>query len=479
MSGISDTGIEKDAFHQALLNRQFDAAKKLLPKVDINSKDANGNTYLLRACMNDDIDTVKWLIQNGAKTDVLHRTGRNLLFIAIKSKHMDIIRWLADEKLFQGTTYNGQTPLHEAVSMNQLDIVKVLVGAGEEAAVQNQSGKTALDLAHQQNDKNILKWLLTNKSFEILDEAIYEEGKVAHLQSYFDKYGYEFLNAKSLERNTTIAEYAASTHQIEILKWLQSKKIPVDTTLFLELGNQPKQTFNLLLVGETGVGKSTFINAFMNYLNFNTMDEAEHAKTVHSLIPSNFTVTDENFVPQLVKFGSDINESVAPGASATQSARSYVFDAGDVKIRLIDTPGIGDTRGIGKDEENFDRLLTVIGELQDVHGICILLKPNNARLTVLFEYCIKQLLSRLQKDASQNIIFLFTNSRSTFYRPGDTITPLKSILGDIKAKPPHIDIPFKKQNVFCVDNEAFRFLIAKRSNIHFDDDEKDNFAKSW
>lgn len=216
----------------------------------------------------------------------------------------------------------------------------------------------------------------------------------------------------------------------------------------------------------------------MNYLNFETLDEAENAVTVHSLIPSNFTVTDENFQPRLIRFGKDSNESIIPGASATQSARSYIFDAG-IRIRLIDTPGIGDTRGIGKDEENFDRLLTVIGELQEIHGICILLKPNNARLTVLFEYCIKQMLSRLQKDASNNIMFLFTNSRSTFYRPGDTVTPLKQILDQIKSKPPHIDIPFNKKNVFCVDNEAFRFLIARRNGIKFDDDEKDNFSKSW
>ncbi|KAK9731258.1 hypothetical protein QE152_g13862 [Popillia japonica] len=103
-------------------------------------------------------------------------------------------------------------------------------------------------------------------------------------------------------------------------------------------------------------------------------------------------------------------------------------------------------------------------------------------------------------------MFLFTNSRSTFYRPGDTITPLKSILNEIKSKPPFIDIAFTKQNVFSLDNsilneikskppfidiaftkqnvfsldnEAFRFLIARRNNIVFEDDEKDNFGKSW
>ncbi|KAK9717868.1 50S ribosome-binding GTPase [Popillia japonica] len=363
--------------------------------------------------------------------------------------------------------------------MNELKIVKILVGGGLGPDVQDRHGKSGFEAAHAQDDKTILQWFVLKKSFEILDQACYEEGKVAQLKRLFSKYGDQYLNITFPDRKITIAQYAAETQQIRVLKWLKSKRIAVDETLLSDMTSEPKETYNLLLVGETGVGKSTFINAFANYLVFETLEQAEESKTIYPLIPSNFTVTDENLEPRLIKFGTDSNESEVPGASATQAARSYVFEIDNVRIRLIDTPGIGDTRGIGKDEENFDELLTVIGELKNIHGICILLKPNNARLNVLFEYCIKQLLSRLQKDASQNIMFVFTNSRSTFYRPGDTITPLRSILKEIRSTTPYINIPFSTQNVFSVDNEAFRFLIAKLNNIKFQDDEKENFSKSW
>ncbi|GJQ75236.1 hypothetical protein Trydic_g9835 [Trypoxylus dichotomus] len=235
---------------------------------------------------------------------------------------------------------------------------------------------------------------------------------------------------------------------------------------------------NIVLVGETGVGKSTFINAFVNYLKFASLDDALSAPDIYCLIASKFTITDDNFEEHDICTGEDENECTEAGASSTQSSRSYRFTIGELTVRLIDTPGIGDTRGISKDEENFDRLLGVLGELKYIHSFCILLKPNGAKLTVLFQYCIKQLLSRLDKSACQNIVFVFTNSRSTFYKLGDTGGPLKGILNNIKNTS-NAEIPFNKKNSFFMDNEAFRFLLAQRNGITFTDNEKKDFSISW
>ena len=42
-----------------------------------------------------------------------------------------------------------------------------------------------------------------------------------------------------------------------------------------------------------------------------------------------------------------------------------------------------------------------------------------------------------------------------------------------------IKIPFGKENIFCFDNEAFRFLAALQQGFHFTSEEKDNFKTSW
>ena len=109
----------------------------------------------------------------------------------------------------------------------------------------------------------------------------------------------------------------------------------------------------------------------------------------------------------------------------------------------------------------------VIGDpwFKEIDCICILLKPYNARITITFEYCNKQLLSHLQRSASHNIVFVFTNTRSTFYRPGDTVPALREVLDRVKKTPPHVNIAFTPDNTFCMDNEAFRFLVALKNGM--------------
>ncbi|KAK4872826.1 hypothetical protein RN001_014855 [Aquatica leii] len=253
-------------------------------------------------------------------------------------------------------------------------------------------------------------------------------------------------------------------------------KLPSIEDMLINLKVSKENDINILLLGETGVGKSTFINAFFNYISFSSLWQAKNGY-FQVVIPSQFTITDEDFQERVIKVGKDHNESIEIGASATQSCRSYVYPVKgtDLKIRLIDTPGIGDTRGIEQDNINFENVLSFIGELKYLNAICILLKPNNSRLTVMFEFCIKQLLSRLEKSASENLIFVFTNTRGTFYRPGETLPSLKKLLTTIKG----VDIHCEKKNIFCTDNESFRFLAALKDNVHFSSTDVNNFSQSW
>ncbi|CAF5149592.1 unnamed protein product, partial [Rotaria sp. Silwood1] len=218
---------------------------------------------------------------------------------------------------------------------------------------------------------------------------------------------------------------------------------------------------NVLLLGETGVGKSTFINAFVNYLTFNTIEQAEQSDPAIVIPVSFITTTGDNFKEITVKFGDvDSNENFQnQGQSVTQHCRSYIFDLNErLRLRLIDSPGIGDTRGFEQDEISMNHVLTYINQLSHLNAICLLLKPINSKLDVFFRSCIRQLLTYLTPNGYGNIIFCFTNSRSTFYGPGNTGFLLKKMLKQDEFN----GIQFEKKNTFCVDSETFRYLAARR-----------------
>nr|XP_023030399.1 uncharacterized protein LOC111518238 [Leptinotarsa decemlineata] len=237
---------------------------------------------------------------------------------------------------------------------------------------------------------------------------------------------------------------------------------------------------NILLLGETGVGKSTFINSVANYLTHDSFESAEK-EDLTVLIPSTFNITDKRSKKHRIKVGiEDKNEFLETGVSATQDVKTYAFPVfgGHVKVRLIDTPGMGDTRGIVQDDANSENILDYIGNLKELHAICFLLKPNNPRLTVFFKYCISQIFSRLDKSARRNIIFVFTNTRGSDYGAGDTISVLQKFVDYLKKKKPYVTIPIDR-NVFCFDNEPFRYLAAVKKDVEFSGKLRERTIESW
>lgn len=151
-----------------------------------------------------------------------------------------------------------------------------------------------------------------------------------------------------------------------------------------------------------------------------------------------------------------------------------MFETDIAKFHLIDTPGIGDCRGTDKDKENFENTLAFLTIYDKIHAVVVLLKPNNARLSVAFKFCVLELLTHLHKSLESNIIFAFTNSRGTFYQPGDTLPVLKELLTKHNLK---IDV--SPSNYFCFDNEAFRLLACKRKGIEFTSKKVGIYAESW
>ena len=109
------------------------------------------------------------------------------------------------------------------------------------------------------------------------------------------------------------------------------------------------RTINVLLIGESGVGKSTWINAFGNYCKYDCLEDAAYDGGFFP-IPSTFTVEHPQTGKQ-ISISSDgellsLMQSTEPGESVTQNPKEYVFRHNDTIINLIDTPGLLHTHDV-------------------------------------------------------------------------------------------------------------------------------------
>lgn len=234
-----------------------------------------------------------------------------------------------------------------------------------------------------------------------------------------------------------------------------------------------------ILLGESGVGKSTFINALVNYLYFSSLDTAlENERLV--VLPISFILTEGyDLQEKIVSFGDpNTNENHnSDGQSVTQECRSYVFRIGNKRIRIIDTPGIGDTRGIEQDQRNIRNILHYINGLPHLNAICMLFKPDKPRLDIVTRLYFNELITFLGPEVIKNVFYCFTNTRPTFYGPGSTGALIRKMIEGLPA--PYNEMVYNKTTIFCFDSEALRFLIALTNGIHFSDEDRIEYRKSW
>ncbi|KAK7588387.1 hypothetical protein V3481_007413 [Fusarium oxysporum f. sp. vasinfectum] len=229
---------------------------------------------------------------------------------------------------------------------------------------------------------------------------------------------------------------------------------------------KPFDQYNVLILGETGVGKSTFINSFVNYMLFKNLDDALQVPGLNYAVPCSFPVpnmVNGDWGEREVRVGNpnDREHFSDKGQSATQSCVTYIFHMNGMTFRLIDTPGIGDTRGVDQDNINMANIVETLKSVDKLNTILFLMKPDSTRLTQTFNFCMTGLLSQLHKDTNKNIVFGFTRAKNSGYELKETRAPLQKLLDDKKT-----GIVLGYNNTFFFEAESFQYLAAlKVANI--------------
>ena len=258
-----------------------------------------------------------------------------------------------------------------------------------------------------------------------------------------------------------------------------------------------------MVLGETGVGKSTFVNAFGNYCSYESLEDAVKDGGFFP-IPSTFTVTDPRN-GELIIISSEgqilASTHIAKvGESVTQYPCEYVFVHADTNtvIKLIDTPGLFATGDVetsthdrdtckkhvenilnctyGRDKQHVDNILNLLSAYDEIHAFLILMNANGTRLNIPFLYTLSEIFKRLDKSACNNVIFIFTNAASSKFKTNKTQPLLRRFLKDNNLP---IALPPEERTIYCFENDTVQYIAECNNDITHDEDDEADVHRSW
>lgn len=213
---------------------------------------------------------------------------------------------------------------------------------------------------------------------------------------------------------------------------------------------RPRRTCSVVLLGETGAGKSSVVNALglmsqqitigdlpcviteqenkmedddwgcVGSTITNTIIDLEHEKRVHTFLQDTFShcVIPSSLTRDLNLFTEkEHNESLITGASQTLKPKIFHFDYHrknyDFHLKVIDTPGMGDTRGNDQDVQNITMILDHLCTVDDLGGIVLVLNGTVSRVNASVVNVVNKLKSILPACIFQTCFYLlFTNTNS-------------------------------------------------------------------
>ncbi|CAF3880877.1 unnamed protein product [Rotaria sp. Silwood1] len=112
--------------------------------------------------------------------------------------------------------------------------------------------------------------------------------------------------------------------------------------------------------------------------------------------------------------------------SKTLDCNEYVYEEcqndDSTQFCFIDTPGVGDTRGMKYDRQNIKRIFDLVQQMETLTAILLIINGTQPRLTFNIEYVLQQFRHWLPNVVLDNVIVILTNcNRYTFNFEPETI----------------------------------------------------------
>jgi len=152
-----------DDFLNLIRNGDINKVKKALEsdKKIMNEKDSQGRTPLMEAIIFKKEEIAKFLIDSGADINEQDSDGWCALHFAAQEFSVAVTKLLIEKKAkIDLRDSNGNTPLFRSLfsSQGRGDIISLLLSAGANKDLSNQSGVSPYDLAKQVTNFNLLQY---------------------------------------------------------------------------------------------------------------------------------------------------------------------------------------------------------------------------------------------------------------------------------------------------------------------------------
>eukprot|EP00058_Branchiostoma_floridae_P008347 XP_002593835.1 hypothetical protein BRAFLDRAFT_58305 [Branchiostoma floridae] len=129
----------------------------------------------LAACAAGDTEEVGQLLTNGADINTANVDGLTALHQACIDDNMDMVKFLVEKEADMEYPDNeGWTALHATVSCGHLEITQYLIESGADLSAVNNEGETPLDLAEDEEMEQLIHKFVEHQSID-LDAARREE----------------------------------------------------------------------------------------------------------------------------------------------------------------------------------------------------------------------------------------------------------------------------------------------------------------
>lgn len=142
---------------------------------DINERHNHGDTILLKSCMEDAVDETRWLVQQGAETDVEDDEGMNCLLLASKFNRIETLEYLlVDVKMDIDQTSNlsGRSALDTAIIFGNIETVKFLLDKGASLNRSGKRGRTPFMWGLAMVDLDIIDLLMKESNCDVTLEQL-------------------------------------------------------------------------------------------------------------------------------------------------------------------------------------------------------------------------------------------------------------------------------------------------------------------